>query len=77
MKPKDHWDSIYASKGDDAELSWTQQEPRLSLSVIGEVSPGGWLIDVGGGTSVLAERLLDRGYSVAVLDISGGSSPSI
>ena len=28
------------------------------------------MIDVGGGASLLAERLLERGYSVTVLDIS-------
>jgi len=34
------------------------------------VCPAGRVIDVGGGTSQLAERLLDRGYAVTVLDIS-------
>ena len=67
---KQHWESIYASKS-DAELSWTQPDPALSLSLIGEVCPaGGSVIDIGGGSSGLAARLLDRGYSVAVLDIS-------
>jgi ubiquinone/menaquinone biosynthesis C-methylase UbiE len=32
--------------------------------------PGGAVIDVGGGTSVLAHRLMELGYSVVVLDIS-------
>ena len=67
--PKEHWDTVYASKS-DAELSWTQAEPHTSLSLIEEVSPAGRLIDVGGGVSVLAERLLERGYSITVLDIS-------
>jgi len=69
MSVKDHWESVYGSKT-DAELSWTQPEPRLSLSLIVEVCPSGRVIDVGGGTSLLASRLLDRGYSVTVLDIS-------
>jgi SAM-dependent methyltransferase len=64
-----HWDSVYASKS-DAELSWTQAEPATSLALIEEVCPSGRVIDVGGGTSLLAERLLDRGYAVTVLDIS-------
>src|ERR1019366_6516581 len=73
-KWKEHWEAVYESKS-DAELSWTQPEPGTSLSLIGEVCPAGRVptgrvIDVGGGTSLLAERLLDRGYSVAVLDIS-------
>jgi SAM-dependent methyltransferase len=68
---KQHWEFIYASKG-DAELSWTQPDPALSLSLIGEVcrAAGGSVIDIGGGASPLAARLLDHGYSVAVLDIS-------
>jgi SAM-dependent methyltransferase len=69
VKLKDHWESVYTSKRDE-ELSWTQAEPRTSLSLISKVCPSGRVIDIGGGTSLLAERLLDRGYSVAVLDIS-------
>jgi SAM-dependent methyltransferase len=69
MSRKQHWESVYESKR-DAEVSWTQAEPRLSLALIREVCPPGRVIDVGGGTSVLAERLLDCGYAVAVLDIS-------
>ena len=67
---RQHWDSLYASKS-EAELSWTQSEPVLSLSLIQEFSPaGGRVIDIGGGTSPLAGRLTERGYAVTVLDIS-------
>ena len=69
MSAKDHWESVYRSRT-DAELSWTQRDPHLSLSLITEVCPAGSVIDVGGGTSLLAGKLLDHGYSVAVLDIS-------
>lgn len=69
MDAKTHWESIYQSKPDDS-LSWTQAEPVFSLKLIAQVTPSGRVIDVGGGCSVLAERLLDRGYSVTVLDIS-------
>jgi 2-polyprenyl-3-methyl-5-hydroxy-6-metoxy-1,4-benzoquinol methylase len=69
ISPNEHWDSVYNTKS-DAEVSWTQAEPRTSLSLIREVCRKGRVIDVGGGTSILAERLLDAGYSVAVLDIS-------
>jgi len=48
------------------EMSWTQPDPHLSLSLIAEVCPAGRVIDVGGGTSLLAAKLLDHGYSVAV-----------
>ncbi|HSR07180.1 MAG TPA: class I SAM-dependent methyltransferase [Bryobacteraceae bacterium] len=67
--PKKHWEAVYASKS-DAELSWTQAEPSTSLSLIEEVCASGSVIDVGGGASVLSQRLLERGYSVTVLDIS-------
>jgi len=69
MSGKEHWDLLYRSKSDD-ELSWTQIEPVMSLNLIGEACSSGRVIDVGGGTSILAERLLDRGYTVAVADIS-------
>ena len=69
MNAQEHWESAYVSKG-DLDLSWTQAEPRISLSLIGEVCSAGSVIDVGGGTSLLAARLLDRGYTVTVLDIS-------
>jgi 2-polyprenyl-3-methyl-5-hydroxy-6-metoxy-1,4-benzoquinol methylase len=64
-----HWESVYASKNDE-ELSWTLAEPATSLALIAEACPGGKVIDVGGGTSLLAASLLDRGYTVTVLDIS-------
>lgn len=69
MPSKEHWDSIYESK-DDEDLSWTQREPFMSLQLVGQACPSGRVIDVGGGRSILAERLLQRGYSVTVLDIS-------
>jgi 2-polyprenyl-3-methyl-5-hydroxy-6-metoxy-1,4-benzoquinol methylase len=69
LSPKNHWESVYASKT-DAELSWTQPDPRLSLSLIAELCPAGRIIDVGGGTSLLAGKLLDHSHSVTLLDIS-------
>jgi SAM-dependent methyltransferase len=69
MGRQQHWESVYQSKT-DAEVSWTEADPVTSLSLIREACRAGRVIDVGGGTSALAERLLDAGYSVAVLDIS-------
>jgi SAM-dependent methyltransferase len=66
---KEHWDSIYSTKG-DAELSWMEPDAGTSLSLIHEACAAGTVIDIGGGTSPLAGKLLDDGYSVAVLDIS-------
>jgi len=69
MTRKDHWQQTYRGKA-DSEVSWTQQEPSLSLSLIADFAPSGSVIDVGGGVSPLASRLLDSGYTVAVLDIA-------
>ena len=73
MNRQPHWETVYRTK-EDADVSWTQQEPRLSLSLVREVcSPGGRVIDVGGGTSPLVDSLLDGGYRVTMLDISSAA----
>lgn len=72
MARSEHWEGIYASKRDD-EVSWTESDPHRSFSLIREYCPSGRVIDVGGGTSTLCERLLDAGYSVGVLDISANA----
>lgn len=69
MPLKEHWENVYATKT-DSEVSWIQADPRTSFSLINEAASQGTVIDVGGGTSVLAERLIDAGYSLTVLDIS-------
>ena len=80
MDTAGHWDSVYGLKG-DAEVSWTEAEPTTSLALISEVSSprsampakGTRVIDVGGGTSRLAGRLVDAGYTVTVLDVSAAA----
>ena len=69
LSRKEHWESVYKSKSED-QVSWTQSEPGTSLALVREFCRQGSVIDVGGGTSLLAERLLDTGRTVAVLDIS-------
>jgi SAM-dependent methyltransferase len=69
---KNHWEQVYAARG-EAGVSWYQAEPRLSLELIRSVAPtaGGRILDVGGGASVLVDRLLDLPFGrVAVLDIA-------
>lgn len=69
---KNHWETVYSTKA-ETDVSWYQDEPRLSLELIGAVSPAdaGRIIDVGGGASVLVDRLLGLHFGkVAVLDIS-------
>ena len=72
---KDHWERVYAEKS-PAEASWYQREPTLSLSLIRKckIARNGAIIDVGGGASVLVDRLVAEGFShIAVLDISANS----
>jgi SAM-dependent methyltransferase len=69
---KDHWEHVYSTKAETG-VSWYQDEPRLSLELIGAVAPaeGGRIIDVGGGASLLVDRLLGLPFErIAVLDIS-------
>jgi trans-aconitate methyltransferase len=67
----EHWNTLYATKAVD-EASWFQKSPATSLQLISSVaSPGSAIIDVGAGTSTLADALLDAGWSdVTVLDVS-------
>jgi len=68
---KTHWEEIYSTTAATG-VSWYQDEPRLSLELIRAVKPhdGGRIIDVGGGASLLVDRLLDLPCKrIAVLDI--------
>jgi 2-polyprenyl-3-methyl-5-hydroxy-6-metoxy-1,4-benzoquinol methylase len=69
---KSHWENIYTAKT-PAEVSWYQLEPTVSLVLIAStgISHAGKIIDVGGGASVLVDKLLDQGFGdLTVLDIS-------
>lgn len=68
-----HWDTTYASKPETG-VSWFQSDPALSFRWIKEAAPdhSANIIDIGGGASRLADRLITEGYSnLTVLDISG------
>jgi 2-polyprenyl-3-methyl-5-hydroxy-6-metoxy-1,4-benzoquinol methylase len=68
-----HWESVYRSK-QDAEVSWFQNEPQPSLDLIRQFAPiSAKVIDIGGGSSILASRLMTDGYRVSVLDISASA----
>jgi SAM-dependent methyltransferase len=71
---KTHWEHVYSTKA-ETSVSWYQDDPRLSLELITAVAPveKGRILDVGGGASVLVDRLLEcpgRFQEIAVLDIS-------
>ncbi|NIP58440.1 MAG: methyltransferase domain-containing protein [Gemmatimonadetes bacterium] len=67
-----HWDGVYREKTADG-MSWHQPRPEPSLSLLTEAlpDPRSRIVDVGGGTSLLVDGLLERGYRrPAVLDVS-------
>jgi SAM-dependent methyltransferase len=69
---KAHWENVYSTRG-ETSVSWYQSEPSLSLEFVRSVAPaeGGRIIDVGGGSSVLVDRLLEFPFAkIAILDIS-------
>ncbi len=68
----DHWTAIYR-KHRASELSWFQAEPTCSLGLIeaAGLARSDPILDVGGGTSLLVDHLLDRGYQdITVLDLA-------
>ncbi|WP_158276817.1 class I SAM-dependent methyltransferase [Paraconexibacter algicola] len=72
--PSSVWEDAYA--GGDADRSWTQLEPVDSLKAIAVAlpEPADPVIDVGGGASTLAGRLLADGFSdITVLDLSSSA----
>jgi len=67
-----HWKNVYEASSPDA-VSWYQPEPVVSLELVDllGVAPESAVIDIGGGASVLVDRLLARGFTdLTVLDIS-------
>ena len=74
--PKDHWEAVYTTTKDEADVSWFQDSPVPSLELIEQARPNhdAAIIDVGGGASRLADGLLERGFRrVTVLDISAAA----
>ena len=66
------WDAAYARSG-AAGVSWHQDTPAVSLSLVDAlgVASDTPVIDVGGGASVLVDRLVERGFTdLSVLDTS-------
>ena len=61
MDRKQHWERVYGTKK-TTEVSWYQAEPILSLSLVSEAAGAGpvSIIDVGGGSSTLVDRLVER-----------------
>lgn len=72
MDARRHWETVYGTKAPD-QVSWFRPHLDASLALILRAAPdrAASIIDVGGGSSTLADDLLARGYSnITVLDIS-------
>jgi SAM-dependent methyltransferase len=68
----EHWDQVYGQKASET-LSWFQERPKLSLELIQamHLPADAPILDVGAGTSSLADALLARGYrDVTLVDLS-------
>ncbi|MDM8545345.1 class I SAM-dependent methyltransferase [Candidatus Venteria ishoeyi] len=73
MDRKQHWEQVYAEKN-AKEVSWYQAHPEISLELIKTSQQKKGIIDVGGGASVLIDKLLESAYQdLAVLDISAAA----
>ena len=69
---QDHWQNVYVKKAEN-EVSWFQESPTLSLELIAKAGSkaDSAIIDIGGGSSRLVDRLVDQGFEdVTVLDLS-------
>lgn len=69
---RNHWEAVWSAKSPDA-VSWFQPEPKTSLTLIDSLAlhKDAPIVDVGGGASLLVDRLVGRGFTqVAVVDIS-------
>jgi SAM-dependent methyltransferase len=67
-----YWEQIYLEREPEG-LSWYESVPKTSLSLIQQAAldTDAAILDVGGGTSKLAGRLLAAGYrNVTVIDIA-------
>ena len=75
MSSKEHWDSVYRTRGSE-QVSWYQPHLDRSLAFLEATGLGrdARVIDVGGGASTFVDDLLDRGYTnVTVLDLSAAA----
>lgn len=68
-----HWDAVYGQKAVD-DVSWFRPDAGSSTRRVLAAAPPSATrvaVDVGAGTSTLVDELLDEGWRVTVLDVSG------
>jgi len=67
-----HWQRVYKEK-DENQVSWFQERPDISLTLIEAVraDPSSAIVDIGCGASRLVDALIEKGYrDLTVLDVS-------
>jgi SAM-dependent methyltransferase len=70
-----HWQRVWTTREAD-RVSWFESRADRSFALIRDVAepPAAAIIDVGGGASVLVDRLLAEGFrDVTVLDVSAAA----
>ena len=75
MNEKTHWEHIYETKS-PTQVSWYQEHAKFSLEYIKRtgIRKTDRIIDVGGGTSTLADDLIVDGFQhISILDVSGAA----
>jgi ubiquinone/menaquinone biosynthesis C-methylase UbiE len=74
MERSKHWNGVYTAKRAD-RVSWYTPRLERSLAMIRAVTDSSSeIIDVGGGTSTLADDLLELGHArISVLDVSSAA----
>ena len=75
MDRKEHWERVYREKAVNS-VSWYQTSPETSLELIAscKLDLSQPAIDVGAGSSVLVDKLIERGHqNLHVLDISSAA----
>lgn len=68
----EHWENIYKTK-DHTKVGWYQATPGISLELFSKIqaNPSQSIIDVGCGTSMLADNLIEQGYrEITLVDFS-------
>jgi hypothetical protein len=64
MTTRDHWESVYAAKG-ERDVSWFEPSPDVSMQLIEDagLARDTCIVDIGGGESRLVDALVGRGIT--------------
>jgi 2-polyprenyl-3-methyl-5-hydroxy-6-metoxy-1,4-benzoquinol methylase len=70
---REHWEAAWRA-GPHEQRGWFQADPQPSLDLVLRHTPRrGHVLDVGGGASLLVDRLLDAGRRVTVVDLAAAA----